>query len=255
MNSTNSIIITLKNVGCRYRVKQGFFRFKNYDALKDVSFSLYQGEVLGVIGRNGAGKSTLLRLLRGIILPDRGVIWKKPGISISLLSIAAGFYPELSGKENVILTGMLMGMGKKKILERLEEITAFAELEAFIHDPVKTYSSGMRARLGFAIALELSPDVLLVDEALGVGDDAFKKKAVAAMEKKFFSGISVVFVSHNMPTVYKLCKRVLWLEDGKTKMEGPAKKVIRAYLERLGVHRRRLKKGESRRSARGDTSF
>jgi len=230
MSPINSIL-TFKNVGCRYRIKQGFFRFKNYDALKDVNFTLYQGETFGVIGRNGAGKSTLLRLIQGIILPGWGEIWKKSDISISLLSLAAGFSPELSGKENIILSGMLIGLGKKNILNRLDKIVAFAELEQFIDDPLKTYSTGMQARLAFSVALELNPDVLLIDEVLGVGDVSFQEKAVSTMKAKIASDLTVVFVSHDLATARELCSRILWLEGGKTKMEGNSDEVIDAYLK------------------------
>lgn len=233
--STHPSFISVRNVGCTFTVRKGFFSFKEYEALKNVSFDIYQGETLGIIGRNGAGKSTLLRLLSSIILPNSGSISRPEKLSVSLLSLQAGFDLELSGRMNAILSGMLLGFSKSAIEARLDGIAQYAELEAFFDSPLKTYSTGMRARLGFAVGMELSPDVLLVDEVLGVGDTEFRKKAVETMKSKMRSEQTVVFVSHDMHTVKTLCDRVVWVEDGVTRLEGAAEDVVATYLSLQNV--------------------
>jgi lipopolysaccharide transport system ATP-binding protein len=197
----------------------------------DVSLDLHPGETHGLIGRNGAGKSTLLRLIAGIILPDSGHITYRAGLSVSLLSLQLGFSPELSGRDNAIMGAMMLGYSKREALERLDSVIAFSELNEWIDEPIKTYSTGMKARLGFAVAMELSPDVLLVDEVLGVGDENFRKKSVQAMKEKMKSGQTVVFVSHSLGTVRELCSRVSWIEGGKTQMVGEPETVIAKYQD------------------------
>ena len=228
-----SPVVTLENVGCYYKTREKLLRFTTYKALKDVSFTLHRGDALGVIGRNGAGKSTLLRLIAGILLPDVGRVITHGSPKISLLTLQLGFANELSGRDNAILGAMLLGYSKKQALARLPQIIAFAELEEWIDQPLKTYSSGMRARLGFAVAMEMSPDVLLVDEVLGVGDVAFHKKSMQAMHEKFNANQTIVFVSHQASTVKQLCQRAVWIEDGLTRMEGDAAEVVDAYEEYL----------------------
>ena len=227
-------LISLENVACRYRFRKGLFRFGYYEALKDVSFILHKGETLGVLGRNGAGKSTLLRLVAGIIHPDAGQIIKHQAVSISLLTLQLGFSPELNGRDNAILGALLLGKPQKEILSKLDAIKAFSELGDWFYEPLKSYSSGMRARLGFAVAMEMSPDVLLVDEVLGVGDESFRQKSAQTMKDKMQSGQTVLFVSHNLPIIRQVCTRLIWIEDGVTRMEGETETVIEAYLEHMG---------------------
>jgi lipopolysaccharide transport system ATP-binding protein len=226
-------LITVDHVACRYKIRQGRIRFKSYEALRDVSLTVYKGETLGVIGRNGAGKSTLMYLISGIILPDAGkVIFHEPA-TVSLLTLQLGFSPDLSGRENAIMGAMLLGYSKREAMARLKAIVAFAELENWIEEPLRTYSSGMRARLGFAVAMEMHPDVLLVDETLGVGDEAFRRKSARAMKERMKSGQTVVFVSHGLPDVEELCNRVVWIENGLTHMIGSPEEVIPVYQEQV----------------------
>jgi len=228
-----NLVVSLENVGCRFHIRQKVARFKTYEALKNVSLSLYRGEALGIIGRNGAGKSTLLKLIAGILRPDIGKIVLHGSPSIALLNMQLGFSNELSGRHNAILRAMLLGYTKQEAIARLKNIIAFAELEKWIDEPLKTYSTGMRARLGFAVSMEMSPDVLLIDEALGVGDTAFYEKSMNAMLGKFQSGQTIVFVSHAAPSVKRLCNRAVWIEDGITRMEGDVAKVVDAYEQYL----------------------
>ena len=229
----DDLIVTLENVGCCFRIRQKMLRFKSYEALKDVSLTLKRGEALGVIGRNGAGKSTLLKIIAGILRPDSGRIVLHGSPSIALLTMQLGFSNELSGRYNAILGAMLLGYTKQEALSRLDKIIAFAELGKWIDEPLKTYSSGMRARLGFAVAMEMSPDVLLIDEALGVGDVAFQKKSMKATLEKFQSDQTIVFVSHAAASVKRLCNRVVWIENGVPRMEGDASEVVDAYEQYL----------------------
>lgn len=230
---TRKKLLTLRNVGCRYSVRKGFLKFGTYDALKDISFEICKGETIGIIGRNGSGKSTLLRLVAGVIRPDSGEIIRHEPASISLLTLQLGFSVELSGRDNAVLSAMLLGHRYKDAKESLEEINDFAELGRWFDEPLKTYSSGMRARLGFAIAMKMSPEVLLVDEVLGVGDESFRLKSTQAMKEKMLSGQTVLFVSHNAQTIRELCSSVVWIEDGITKMVGETEGVLDAYSRSL----------------------
>lgn len=222
-------LLRLENVGVSYRRHGGFRRQRPYWALEDVSFEIYRGETLGIIGRNGVGKSTLLRLLAGIIQPDRGAIQLDCPCHISLLSLQVGFVPQLTGWENAVLSGLLLGMRRKEIESRMSEIIAFAELENFIDQPISTYSTGMRARLGFSVAFQADPDILLVDEVLGVGDAEFREKSEHAMRQKIRSNRTVVLVSHNPQTISNLCDRALWIEKGCTRLESDPDSVLAAY--------------------------
>jgi lipopolysaccharide transport system ATP-binding protein len=202
-----------------------------YWPLRDVSFDLHAGETLGVIGKNGVGKSTLLRIIAGIIAPNTGkMMVHRPGLRISLISLGAGFVPYLSGRENAILSGMLLGASKKEILSRLDDISAFSELDGFFDQPVNTYSTGMRARLGFSVAYYIDPDVILLDEVLGVGDEVFRNKSTAAMKEQIKSEKTVVLVSHSLPLIREICDRLVWIEDGKTQAQGKVPEVLEAYL-------------------------
>jgi len=198
-------------------------------ALKDVSFEMKKGEVLGIIGRNGAGKSTLLKILSRITEPTSGraEIYGRIG---SLLEVGTGFHPELTGRENIYLSGTILGMKKAEIERKFDEIVAFAEVEKFIDTPVKRYSSGMYVRLAFAVAAHLDSEILIVDEVLAVGDAAFQEKCLGTMERSASTGKTVFFVSHYMPSIEKLCHRCILLESGQISADGPPEHVIRTYL-------------------------
>lgn len=198
-------------------------------AVNDVSFEVAQGEVLGIIGRNGAGKSTLLKLLSRITYPTSGSM-KVRGRVASLLEVGTGFHEELTGRENIYLNGSILGMGKADIDRRLEEIVEFSGIGQFIDTPIKRYSSGMRLRLGFSVAAHLSPDILLVDEVLAVGDADFQKKCLDVMDGLRTSGRTVLFVSHNMTAVESLCSRCIWIEAGKLRADGEARSVVAEYM-------------------------
>ncbi|MFA6391474.1 MAG: ABC transporter ATP-binding protein [Patescibacteria group bacterium] len=199
-------------------------------ALKDVNFSINQGERIGIIGRNGAGKSTLLKILSQITHPTSGEI-KLRGKVASLLEVGTGFHPELTGRENIFLNGAILGMKQSEIRKKFDEIVAFAEIEKFIDTPVKRYSSGMYVRLAFAVAAHLEPDILIVDEVLAVGDSQFQKKCIGKMEEVGRGGRTVIFVSHNMDAITRLCNTVIYLVDGKIKYFGPTEQAIATYFK------------------------
>jgi lipopolysaccharide transport system ATP-binding protein len=200
-------------------------------ALSDVSFDVAQGDVVGIVGRNGAGKSTLLKLLSRITEPTTGRI-RIRGRVASLLEVGTGFHPELTGRENIFLNGAILGMSRREIIARFDEIVDFAEVEQFLDTPVKRYSSGMYVRLAFAIAANIDPEVLIVDEVLAVGDSQFQRKCLGKMKDFSTSeGRTVLFVSHSMASVRSLCTSALWLDHGKVRMRGAAFDVIRAYLD------------------------
>jgi lipopolysaccharide transport system ATP-binding protein len=197
-------------------------------ALKDVSFEVREGEVLGLIGRNGAGKTTLLKILSRITRPTTG--WAEiHGRVGSLLEVGTGFHPELTGRENTYLSGAILGMGKREIVRKFDEIVAFAELEKFIDTPVKHYSSGMYVRLAFAVAAHLEPEILLVDEVLAVGDINFQKKCLGKMGDVARAGRTVVLVSHQLNQVRRLCDRAIWIDAGQMRIDGTAHDVLSAY--------------------------
>lgn len=198
-------------------------------ALRDVSFKVTPGEVVGIIGRNGAGKSTLLKILSRITDPTEGKISLYGRVS-SLLEVGTGFHPELTGRDNVFLSGSLLGMKKAEIRAKFDEIVSFSELERFIDTPVKRYSSGMFVRLAFAVAAHLEPEILILDEVLAVGDSRFQKKCLNKMEDVGKHGRTILFVSHSMPAVARICKRVVLLDQGEVKMDGPAHQVIAGYM-------------------------
>src|SRR5215472_3270299 len=213
-------------------VKRPFTRAKDSEsiwALRDVSFDVEEGEVVGIVGRNGAGKSTLLKVLSKITYPTLGEI-KVNGRVASLLEVGTGFHDELTGRENIYLNGSILGMKKREVEQRFDAIVAFSGVEQFIDTPIKRYSSGMRLRLGFAVAAHLEPDVLIVDEVLAVGDAGFQKKCIQTMEGLRKSGRTVLFVSHNLAAVENLCSRGIWIDAGKVRMDGTAKQVITSYM-------------------------
>jgi lipopolysaccharide transport system ATP-binding protein len=198
-------------------------------ALRDVTFSIKQGEVVGIIGRNGAGKSTLLKVLSKITYPTSGRVNVRGRVA-SLLEVGTGFHEELTGRENIFLNGSILGMKQREVEAKLDQIIEFAGVERFIDTPIKRYSSGMRLRLGFAVAAHLDPDVLIVDEVLAVGDAGFQKKCLNVMEDLRNGGRTVLFVSHNMAAVENLCSRGIWIDSGRVRQDGATYEVIRSYL-------------------------
>ena len=198
--------------------------------LKDVDFEVKAGEVVGIIGRNGAGKSTLLKILSRITKPTTGQVELRGRVG-SLLEVGTGFHPELTGRENIFLNGSILGMTRREIARRFDEIVAFSEVERFLDTPVKRYSSGMYVRLAFAVAAHLEPEILLVDEVLAVGDATYQKRCIDRMSQIASSGQSVVFVSHNMDLIPRLCERAILLERGHVAAAGPAESVVTDYLE------------------------
>src|SRR5271156_4581137 len=197
-------------------------------ALRDVSLDVKQGEVVGLIGRNGAGKTTLLKLLARITRPTTGFA-EIHGRVGSLLEVGTGFHPELTGRENIYLSGAILGMRKREIERKKDAIVAFAEVERFLDTPLKHYSTGMQMRLAFAVAAHLEPEILLVDEVLAVGDIEFQKKCLGKMQDISKSGRTIVFVSHQLGQIRRLCERVVWIDGGQIREEGPTGKVIAAY--------------------------
>ncbi len=226
---SNMPILSLNRVGLAFR--QGGLKIRtrrHFWVLQDISFDLYAGETLGVIGRNAAGKSTLLRLLAGIIRHDRGT-FVNHAQSVVLLSLQAGFVPYLSGRENAMLSGLLLGLNRAEVEDKMPSIIDFSELGDFIDLPLSSYSSGMRARLGFSVAYQVDPDILLIDETLGVGDEAFQAKSSRAMHQRIRSDRTIVLVSHTPGTISKLCDRAVWIEEGVTRAVGEVAGVIDAY--------------------------
>lgn len=220
-------IIALENVGVAFnaRLRMGGARFW---ALEDVSLSLPRGARLGVIGRNGAGKSTLLRTLAGILIPDRGRIRRAP-VVCQLLSLAVGFVPHLSGRDNAVLSGLMLGLRRRQIEQRLPAILEFSELDDFFAQPISSYSTGMLMRLGFSVAMQVDPEVLLIDEVLSVGDAEFQKKSGDALRARIHGGTTVVFVSHGDSQIREICDQALWIEHGRSVMQGGVDEVLRAY--------------------------
>lgn len=219
------------------RIIEGLFpkvkpHYKEFHALNDVSFTINQGEIVGIIGKNGSGKSTLLKIITGVLNATEGAISINGRIS-ALLELGAGFNPEYTGIENIYLNGTLNRITKEEIAKRIDDICTFADIGDFINQPVKNYSSGMFVRLAFAVAVYSDPDILIVDEALAVGDAAFQAKCMARMNQIMKSGATVLFVTHDMNTVKRLCQRCIYLENGKKIMEGSAEELADVYLKRI----------------------
>lgn len=236
-------LVEVKNVSMRFRMptqkidnlKEFFIKavkrqlkYEDLWVLKDISFHVDKGESVGILGRNGAGKSTLLKLISGIIEPTTGCITVRGSI-VPLLRLGAGFDMEATGKENVFLNGAMLGFSKKEMQARYDSIVEFAELGKFMNMPLKNYSNGMTARLGFAIAVDVNPDLLIVDEILAVGDAAFQQKCAEKIASLQANGTTLLLVSHNAAQVKKLCKRALWIKDGSIVMYDDAAKVSDAY--------------------------
>jgi lipopolysaccharide transport system ATP-binding protein len=226
------LAIGLEGVGLAFPLQRQMLGSRHW-ALEDVNLRLEHGDKLGVIGRNGAGKSTLLRVLAGALIPDRGRAVRDHG-AVQLLAISLGFVPYLSGRENAILSGLLQGFNRRAINGKLEAIQEFADIGEFFDQPISTYSSGMTSRLGFAVAVQLEPDVLLIDEILGVGDADFRRKSSAVLRERFAGEHTVVLVSHADATISELCNKVIWLEHGRTVMAGPTDEVMKAYRDAVG---------------------
>jgi ABC-type polysaccharide/polyol phosphate transport system ATPase subunit len=201
-------------------------------ALKGVSFKVKNGECLGIIGKNGAGKSTLLSLILGTVYPTAGYVKASQKIT-PLLELGAGFHPDLTGRENILINGVLLGLTKDEVMKRMEDIIAFTEIGEFIDMPVRTYSSGMYLRLAFSVAIHIDPRLLLIDEILAVGDESFQKKSKNALTGLIKGGVTTIFVSHSMDAITEICDRTIWLDDGKIRAEGEPEKVVKQYLGNL----------------------
>lgn len=219
-----------------YSIKKNLLHLKRsraevFHAVKHVSFTLEKGEILGIIGKNGSGKSTMLQAIAGIFSPNQGEI-DLHGNSVSLLSIGVGFQRELTGRENIVLSGMLLGFSEKQVKEKEQEIIEFSELGDFIDTPVRTYSSGMYSKLAFSITAILETDIMLIDEVLSVGDASFKKKSFNKMKELISDeNRTVIIVSHSMDTIKELCSKALWIHNGEVKMYGESREVVEKYLE------------------------
>ena len=230
--SAHEVLISLQNVSMSYGVREGIFKWSKHTPLNDVSFDLHRGETVGIIGRNGAGKSTLLRLIAGILKPDSGCIINHSA-RVSLLALGVGFVPHLTGRQNAMLSGILLGLRRSEIAQKMDAIIEFSGLGHFIDQPLQTYSSGMRARLSFSVAIQVDPDVLLIDEVLGVGDEEFRTKSTSEMKRLINSEKTVVLVSHNLPTLKELSDKLFWIENGRIQHQGDVECVISKYVRSL----------------------
>lgn len=238
-------VILLDNISVRYRAPEAKFgtlkefaiqlikrnvRYKEFLALSGINLEVKEGEILGIVGRNGAGKSTLLKVVSRVLIPTQGRVRLKGRVS-PLLELGAGFHPELTGRENIFLNGTLLGHTHRELETRLDEIIEFAEMDTFIDTPLRTYSSGMIARLGFSIATTWKPDILILDEVLSVGDENFREKCRARIESFQGQGTSTLLVSHNSSNIEAMCTRAVWLDHGVMKAEGIVKEVVELYKE------------------------
>ncbi len=240
-------VLKLKNVGMKFNLssekvdslKEYFIKFVKKDikhdefwALKDINIEVKKGDRLGILGLNGAGKSTLLKVIAGVYNPTEGDVYRK-GVIAPLIELGAGFDPQYTGSENIYLYGAVLGYSKKFISEKYDEIVKFSELEKFMDVPLKNYSSGMKSRLGFAIATTVQPDILILDEILSVGDAKFRKKSQKKVQSMFDKGVTVLFVSHNIEQVKDLCNKAILLEHGRIIASGDAEEVCKVYEEKI----------------------
>src|SRR5713101_8149195 len=223
---------TLKSALLQRSILRDLQASETFPALTDVSFTVPKGSTYGVIGRNGSGKSTALKLVAGITKPTSGSVRVSGRIS-ALIELGAGFHPEISGRENVFINGIMLGLTKREIADRFDEIVEFAELQDFIDAPVKTYSSGMYMRLGFAVAIHVDPDVLLVDEVLAVGDEGFTHKCLDKFAEFRRSGRTILLVTHSLNLVERFCDEALWLDGGQVQAHGDPKRIVDAYLTKV----------------------
>lgn len=241
--------ILLENISVRYRIPterygtfkeyairwlQGKVRNASFWALRNVSFDVQKGEVFGIIGQNGAGKSTLLKLVSRVLRPTEGRVCVS-GRVVPLLELGAGFHPELTGRENIFLNGAMLGFNRHEMERKFQRIVEFSELHEFIEAPLRTYSSGMWARLGFAVAIDAEPDVLILDEILSVGDEAFQRKCIARIDEFRQKQVTILLVSHNTSQVEAMCQRAAWLDHGQVRAVGEAAAVVRAYREHQNI--------------------
>ena len=244
-SESSEVSVRIEDVSVRYRVPsepiqtfkeyvirsvQGKLKLNDFWALRHISLEIKKGEVFGIIGRNGAGKSTLLKLVARVLRPSSGRVWVS-GMVVPLLELGAGFHPELTGRENIYLNGAMLGFTRAEMEEKAPRIIEFSELGKFIDVPLRAYSTGMWARLGFAAATDTPPKVLIVDEILGVGDEAFQKKCTARIASFRDLGTTILLVSHNAATINQMCQRAMWLDYGVLKVLGTPKEVLDAYHE------------------------
>lgn len=244
----SSISVCLEGVSVRYRIptepvstlKEHAIRlaqgrrvvYRDFWALQNMSLELHRGESLGIVGRNGAGKSTLLKVVARVLRPTIGRVWVQGQLS-PLIELGAGFHPELTGRENVYLNGAMLGFSHAEMTEKFDHIVEFAGLWDFIDAPLRTYSSGMMMRLGFSIASDVEPDILIIDEILAVGDESFRSKCLTRMESFRKSGTTILFVSHSLDAIRNTCSRAIWIEDGRMQRDGSAHEVTAAYWEHI----------------------
>lgn len=244
------MIIQLEGVGVKYRLpteKIGTFReyfiralqkkisFKSFWALEGINLNIRKGEVYGLIGDNGAGKSTLLKVIARVLRPQKGRVIIRGRVA-PLLELGAGFHPELTGRENIFLNGALLGHSKKEMEDIFPQIVEFSELQDFLDVPIRSYSSGMYARLGFSVATAYQPDILIVDEILSVGDENFQQKCAHRITQFREQGTSILFVSHSMESIQEICEKVAWIDHGKMIIEGDPKTVINSYRNKRVIH-------------------
>jgi ABC-2 type transport system ATP-binding protein/lipopolysaccharide transport system ATP-binding protein len=244
-NEPGTEAVLLENAGVCYRAPserihsikeytirwlQGKIKHREFWALQGVNLTVARGETLGLIGHNGAGKSTLLKLIARVLRPTQGRVRVRGNVA-PLLEFGAGFHPELTGRENVYLNGALLGFGRKEMDDKFKRIVDFAELWDFIDAPMRTYSSGMWARLGFAVATDIKPDLLIIDEVLSVGDEAFQRKSAARMQEFRDQGATILLVSHSMDVILQMCHRAAWLDHGQLKAVGEPEAVVHAYRQ------------------------
>lgn len=225
----SSFKLECENLSCRFSIRQGHRRSDHHFALKSINFSMREGERVGFIGSNGAGKSTLLKILARLMYPTSGRLKITGHPKMALVNLSSGMFPTLSGRENAMLTCMMAGLRKREAAEKIEAIIDFSELDEWIDRPVMTYSSGMLSRLGMAVALQVRPEVLFLDEVLGVGDARFQKKSNGAMMKMVGQAQSVGLVSHDMNAIKTICDRVIWMDGGHLRADGPSGQVLAAY--------------------------
>ena len=243
MTAMSELVIDVRNASVRYVIPheriptlkefaikwlRGRVVWKQFEALSNVSLAVRAGESVGIVGRNGAGKTTLLKVIARVLRPGEGSV-ATAGRVVPLLELGAGFDPELSGRENIFLNGAMLGHSRRYMARRFGDIVTFAGLEEFIDAPLRTYSTGMVARLGFSIATDVEPNVLLIDEVLSVGDIEFQQKCIDRMNRFRQQGATFVLVSHSLPTVVNLCDRAVWMDNGRVAMDGPATEVVAAF--------------------------
>jgi lipopolysaccharide transport system ATP-binding protein len=240
-----SCIVELKDVWKKFPLKKdrpGFKEFlvnlprfmkrnlnSNFWALKGINFKVDEGDCLGIIGKNGAGKSTLLSLILGTIYPTKGEVQISQNVT-PLLELGAGFHPDLTGRENIVLNGVLLGLTKEEVMERMKDIIEFSEIKEFIDMPTRIYSSGMYLRLSFSVAIHTDPRLLLIDEILAVGDETFQKKSKDALLQLIKGNVTTILVSHDLAAIKKICSKAIWIDSGEIRAEGPSEKVVIEYL-------------------------